>query len=140
MSDPKSGKRIVDPEAMKRLLLIYDECAACGAPATNAHHIVQKGAPHFGDDVLANLAPICGTGTMGCHGAIHGTPYTHEQHAPTGLGFSPYKIFIERRDAVWVARQIGANLRVENIGYVLDKLGGVAGREFLARAYFVIVA
>lgn len=32
--------------------------------------MVPKGSPNFGDDVPANLVPLCGDGTRGCHGDV----------------------------------------------------------------------
>lgn len=47
-------------------------CRVCGAPPqmTTFHHIVPRGSPYFGSDTEANIAPLCGTGTTGCHGLI----------------------------------------------------------------------
>lgn len=128
--DPKRGKRIVDRTAVRRTLLIDRACAACGRAAANAHHIVQKGSPHFGDDVEGNLLPICGSGTMGCHGAIHGTPYEVQV---------AFRSWTERRDAEWVGRRLGLAIaaRPAKIQYVLEKLGDSAGREYLARFYYL---
>lgn len=132
--------RIVDPELVKRFLLTHDWCVACGKPSSNAHHILQKGSPHFGDDVIGNLVALCGTGTMRCHGAFHGNPYEHKvdtfQRAthvgPVGL--------VERRDSEWVASRIGLHVareRPDILHYVLAKVGPSAGREFLRRAYYM---
>jgi len=43
-------------------------CRGCGGPASSFHHVVPRG--QRGDDVPANVIPLCGTGTTGCHGAI----------------------------------------------------------------------
>lgn len=122
--------RIKDPELVKRFLLTHDECVACGKPSSNVHHVVQKGSPHFGDDVTGNLVAICGSGTMRCHGAIHGTPYS--VLVGGGLG--------ERRTQEWVARRIGEHIaqhRSDILRYVFEKIGPNAGTEFLRRTYYM---
>lgn len=73
--DPKPGKRkrkpirIVDRKATKRAWK-GQLCVLCKQPATNPHHVVPKGGPHYGDDVPENLVALCGSGTTGCHGDI----------------------------------------------------------------------
>jgi len=128
-ADPKQGKRTVDQSTVRAFLLMHDECAACGHISSNAHHVIQKGAPHFGDDVPGNLLAICGTGSMRCHGAIHGGPYIVEH---TG----------QRRDQEWVARRLGEAIlnRPDVVAYVLGKLGEQPGREYLRRFYYVDVS
>jgi hypothetical protein len=123
--DFKQGKRLVDPDAVQRSLFRHPECAACGVVADSAHHVVQKGSPHFGDDVEENVVGLCGHGTARCHGAFHGSPYT---------------VAGERRDAEWVGRRIGQTLldaRPECIAYVLVKLGQNPGRAYLERFYYI---
>lgn len=139
--DPKQGKRIVDRDAMRRILLADRACAACGHQAANAHHVVQKGSPHFGDDVESNLLPICGSATVRCHGAFHGTPYVAQVGRKTVTAETPGPWF-ERRDAEWVARRLGRAIaaRPAMIRYVLEKLGDSAGREYLRRFYYLELA
>lgn len=49
-------------------------CVACGEGRdVSLHHITPKS--QGGDDVIQNLAPLCGDGTRGCHGKLEG-------HAP----------------------------------------------------------
>jgi hypothetical protein len=135
-ADPKQGKRIVDTTAVRRALLTYPYCAACGRPAGSAHHVIQKGAPHFGDDVIANIVGLCGTGTMRCHGAYHGSPY---YHALPGL-LNGRADTIERRDTEWVARRIGKHLlaaRSDVIEYVIGKLGVEFAAVYLNRFYYL---
>jgi hypothetical protein len=48
-------------------------CVSCGLAAESLHHVVPKS--QGGDDVEANLVPLCGDGTRGCHGKL-------ESHAP----------------------------------------------------------
>jgi hypothetical protein len=133
--DPKQGKRIVDPDARRRVRARGDECAACGGPASNAHHVLQRGAPHFGDDVVENLLLVCGSGTMGCHGAWHGSPYV----AYVKLVGDPVQR-TERRDRDWVASRMGRFMlhqRPDTILYVIEKLGLIVGCNFLEREYLI---
>lgn len=49
-----------------------DRCCVCQAPATNRHHVIQKG---MGGSKLARripTLPLCGNGNAdGCHGLAH---------------------------------------------------------------------
>ncbi len=131
--DPKPAPRVVDKTASRRKLLVDRTCRACGAHAVNCHHLVGRG--QGGDDVFNNLIPLCGNGSMGCHGALHGTPYTDSR---TGRRWTA-------RD---VRQAIGLGLRPSEYRYVLEKLSrspGIAGgevdyepgREFLRVQYGV---
>jgi hypothetical protein len=136
-ADPKPERRIVDRDASRLTMLSGESCAACGGPASNCHHVVQRGAPHFGDDVIANLVLICGSGTMGCHGAHHGSPYVVEVAVDRR---EPGGSLRERRDAEWVNRRIGETIKARRpdvIAYVLGKLGDEPGRAFLERIYYL---
>lgn len=140
-------RRIVNPEAVLAAMLARPWCCACGGQGANGHHVIARGGPYFGDDVEANVVTLCGSGTMRCHGAYHGSPYTVEvaqgtaRIAPDG---SPLvdrpAVMVERRDAEWVARRVGRYLvekRPDTIAYVLGKLGDVAGRDYLRRVYYI---
>lgn len=132
-SDPKQGKRIVDPDALRRARARGPlECAACGGPPSNVHHVLQKSAPHFGDDVIENLLLLCGTGTMLCHGAWHGSPYTAFHLDPEGQEVE------ERRNREWVAARIGRFIiewRPDTLVYVVKKLGLEPALVFLSDEY-----
>lgn len=122
--DLKAGGRVSDPTATKRTLLLYPACLACGASASNGHHVLAIGRGQTGDDLVANIISLCGSGSFGCHGAFHGNPYV---------------VNGERRDAEWVARRIGEKLdaqRPDVTSYVLGKLGPSAGKDFLRRRYY----
>jgi len=83
-----------------------------------------------GDDVSANIIPVCGDGSRLCHGALHGSPYYHQPLATSDKGYS------ERRDAEWVRRRIGENLRPWEHDYLVYKLGGHdAADAYLERHY-----
>lgn len=139
--DPKPEPRVVDRRATLRKLLVDRECRACGEPAANGHHLIPKGAGR-GDDVDDNVIPLCGSGTTGCHGALHGNPYFWTP--PSTPVFSRGSVaavgqetpLSERRDSRWVRERIAARLRPEELAYVLGKLGDTAGIAYLERCYF----
>lgn len=76
--DWKPDRRIVDPEAGKEKVRADPRCRSCRRRARpvfdggsflsgiSRSHIVAKGIG--GDDVDENIAPLCGSGTSGCHG------------------------------------------------------------------------
>jgi hypothetical protein len=113
---PRSQIRIVNPAAIAAKTLSERACRACGVGLIrpNGHHLVPKGSPHFGDDVEANIIPLCGSGTTGCHGRVH-----DHDHAVLGA--------------------IGAALHDDEVAYVLDKMGVDEGSDWLMRRYRVIV-
>ncbi len=45
-------------------------CVHCGMAHRSLHHILPRS--QGGDDVIVNLAPLCGSGTTGCHGLLEG--------------------------------------------------------------------
>lgn len=136
--DPKPAPRIKDGDASKVKLLSDPACRACRRPAANCHHLVPKGAQR-GDDVPQNLIPLCGSGSDGCHGALHGSPYFYEiARSPAYVGGGA-EVAYERRDSEWVRRRIGQRLRPEELLYVRSKLGEEAAAEYLHRRYYVTV-
>lgn len=127
-ADPKPAPRVVDRKASKRKLLLDPWCRSCPSRATNCHHLVGKG--QRGDDVDDNLIPLCGSGTTGCHGALHGTPSTHQGR---------------RRTARDVRLAIGLKIHPSEYGYVLGKLSAAdgdlePGRQYLRDRYYVEAA
>src|SRR3990167_6814532 len=69
--DPKTRKRYRATKqewADMHLAFKGSPCRVCGEPFQSLHHIISRG--QSGDDVLVNLAPLCGTGNTGCHGLI----------------------------------------------------------------------
>lgn len=94
-------------------------CVACGIRATNRHHVIQKGAPHHGEDIDENLAPLCGSGTSGCHGAFHGNPY------------------VDKAGRRWTAAEVGAAIGVwlradpARFAYAMERAGAEHIRRFL---------
>ena len=53
-------------QARARFLRRYPDCALCGNPATEAHHIVAR--RHGGSDDESNLLPAC----KPCHSRLTG--------------------------------------------------------------------
>lgn len=125
VTDFKPEPRIKDSDALARARLMFDECASCGKPPANAHHFLPKGSPWHGDDVVENIVLLCGSGSFGCHGAVHGSPYQDGSRRWTTM---------EVRAAI--GEHVLAQ-RPDVIEYVLTKLGWTAGREYLATAYYL---
>jgi hypothetical protein len=120
--DPKPRKRIIDPDARVRKLARDRYCRSCGRRATNCHHLIGKG--QSGDDLAENLIPLCGSGSDGCHGALHGNPWV----TADGMRF----------DAHLVRQQIGGHLWPDEILYCIQRLGSYeAAREYLREQYHV---
>lgn len=108
ISDPKPAKRIVDKDAGRAKVLMEGRCRCCGRTwSLNRMHLVPKG--QGGDDVDDNIAPGCGSGTTGCHGAL--TAHT--------------------RDWRIVAARLRENLTADEIAYCLAK----KGQDWLDRTY-----
>lgn len=66
--DPKRPPRHKDSRATKRACLKWRWCGCCLEPVGSGHHVYPRG--QGGDDVLANIVPLCGSGTTGCHGLV----------------------------------------------------------------------
>lgn len=125
--DWKPDRRIKDDGALAAARLRWRECAGCGRPGHNGHHVLPKGSPWHGDDVEANIVVICGSGSWRCHGALHGAPYVSEHD---GIRWTQQAV----REAV--GRFLLAH-RPDTIEYVLTKLGWTPGREYLRTAYYL---
>lgn len=124
--DPKPNPRVRDVDALRLARIASDECAACRGNPANVHHVIPRG--EGGDDVTGNLLLLCGSGTMGCHGALHGNPYLVRSRGT-----------VERRDGEWVRRRVGETIRSRRpdvVEYVTSKLGVESGIEYLRRVYY----
>ena len=108
--------REVDRTATLRACLTYRECP-CGAPAATGHHVLARGSPYFGDDVVENIVPLCGSGTTGCHGQVE----NEDELALMMLGLHI------------------ATYRPDVCVYVLEKLGVEAGLDWFRRRLYVRV-
>ena len=73
-ADPKPMKRFRASQRqwrdIRRTHFEHACCINCGLRTESLHHIIPRS--QGGDDVVPNLAPLCGTGTTGCHGLLHG--------------------------------------------------------------------
>lgn len=123
VADPKPKPRVEDRTASKRKLALDPICRACGARPINCHHLLGRG--QRGDDDLNNLIPLCGSGSHGCHGALHGNPY------------------VDRKGRRWEARAvrlaIGLSIRPSEYAYLAEKLSVASAGEHLRRFYYVEV-
>lgn len=73
-------------------------CWVCGARATNTHHILPRS--QGGDDRLENFAPLCGSGTTGCHGLIEARD--REARAKLRRALTPANIaYLDRKVGPW---------------------------------------
>jgi hypothetical protein len=113
-ADPRPPKRIVDRKAGVEKLRREARCRACGRSpsghlldALNRAHLVSRG--QGGDDVDANIVPLCGSGTSGCHGAL-------TDHRP---GWEA------------TAAKLRSSLRPDELEYILSK----KGQDWLERVY-----
>jgi len=123
--DVKAAPRVKGRQATSRAT-VGRECVSCGMAAANGHHVIGKG--QGGDDVVANVAPLCGSGSSGCHGAFHGTPYTD------AAGHRWTKAEVASAVGDWVVRTPPV------LAYVLGKLGDTKGRAFVKRHYHTEVS
>lgn len=106
-TDAKPARRIVDRYVY---VLFHDRqwsCISCGRERQIvAHHLISKG--QGGDDVMANLVPLCDP----CHKAYHG---------------NPYRAYGNRVDAAHVKRCLARYVRSEpgedSAAYLISKLG-----------------
>lgn len=114
--DPKpEARHVADRDEWDRIVLAKaGPCRGCGAPGETFHHLVPKGN-HRGDDVAANIVPLCGHGTVGCHGVIT----SHNRDGASGLTYRE------------VAHAIRASLWPAELAYVLRK----KGQDWLAEFY-----
>lgn len=116
--DLKPGKterkatRKVDASVTRRACLEWRECP-CGKPSATGHHVLARG--QGGDDVAANIVPLCGSGTTGCHGLVE----VNDEKACRRLGR-------------WIKRH-----RPDTIAYLRDKMGDVAADDWLLRTLYV---
>jgi hypothetical protein len=99
--DPRPPKRIKDPVLLRAMHLQGGVCVladdTCVWPLS-LHHIHR----HPRDDVFANLAWLCGSGTTGHHGAIEG----HDREAK--LRFGRYIVLYRLDTMDYLARKLGS--------------------------------
>lgn len=104
--DPRPAARIVDPAARRRALLTHPACAACGNPASNAHHLVSLA--QRGCDTAANLVSLCGSGTSGCHGKVHANDEATRRAIRASLRDDQVEYIIGKKGQEWLNRRYPA--------------------------------
>lgn len=65
--------RLLDRPGIESNGLDGHVCPVCGRYANNLHHVVPKGMGGTGAAVERRIPKVllCGSGTTGCHGAVH---------------------------------------------------------------------
>lgn len=110
-TDFKSPGRIVATrDEWERIVLAKaGPCRSCGAPGESFHHVVAKSLR--GDDLPANIIPLCGDGTRGCHGALetHSPGWEEVAHA-VRASLTPLELAYVRakKGAHWLDRYLPA--------------------------------
>lgn len=122
-SDPKPAKRIRDRNVLAKFHAIQQECLHCGNANVNADHLLPRS--QGGDDVLPNLIGLCGSGSSGCHGARHGTPYRGD----FGRYVTPQAV----RESL--ARFLRSEAGDDARWYLTSKLGLAESRAWVERAF-----
>jgi len=109
-SDFKPARRIVDPNAGIEKVRGEGRCRICkrkpsGHPlhSLNRAHLVSRG--QRGDDVDANIIPLCGSGVSGCHGVLT----SHHRDGSTGMTYEE------------AATGLREALREDEVAYVTQK-------------------
>ena len=108
--DPKPAKRKVAnrDEWMMIRATKYGPCRVCGGMRfypMGLHHIVPRS--QSGDDVPENLVPLCGTGTMGCHGEVENRDKSARAKLRASLTPEEEAYVRERKGAAWLTRNYG---------------------------------
>ena len=124
--DVKEPRRIVDKSTIARFHKLGMRCMYCGDQPTDPHHIYLKS--RGGDDVMANLVPLC----RKCHDATHGSPYFRVMDA------SGSRVRVDGRDVrfkigQWLKSPDGKEARA----YLVGKLGPEPAATFMRREYGV---
>jgi hypothetical protein len=107
--DPKPPARV---KATRTQWALIDQakrgrCRGCGADPrrTTNHHLVSRSLG--GDDVIDNIVPLCGSGTVGCHGAIETHP-PGWRHVATAvrrsLTTTELRYALEKKGSDWLDR------------------------------------
>ncbi len=117
-SKPRKQTRTVDKKATTRQVLKRRACfcggVLCDGVGATGHHVMPKG--NGGDDVDENIVTASGSGTTGCHGLL-------ENNDVTARRLLGEHLVLERPDV---------------LDYVRDKLGEVAGNDWLSRRLFIL--
>jgi hypothetical protein len=116
--DLKPARRVVDPTAGVEKIRREGRCRACGRAGLpikdggvlNRAHLVGKG--QRGDDVDANIVPLCGSGTEGCHGAFDG-----------GIPKATVPSLLPGFTTAEIRAIVRSKLTIEELNYATDKKG-----------------
>ena len=111
-TDPKPLPRVRDPEVFRTFHRTEPRCLCCGHKGfIHAHHLLNRS--QGGDDVLANLVPLC----AGCHEAHHrmNTRTVRDALATYLLserGAEALAYLRSKRSDGWIQGKFGVTLRV----------------------------
>lgn len=103
--DFKEGPRVkASREQWKKLQAEKQgPCRVCGASAylgyTGLHHLVPRS--QGGDDVPDNLVPLCGSGTMGCHGKVEARDLYACHRLRVNLTLAEFDYMLTKKGDVW---------------------------------------
>lgn len=98
-------------------------CLVCGTDQdVNAAHLYGRGKG--GDDVKANLVPLCGSGSFGCHGA-YDNGHSHIVEIDVKITPELVRLTIGR----WLRSDDGSDAR----WYLTGKLGLLGAKEWARR-------
>lgn len=117
-ADPKPAARVNDSSAGTEKVRGEGRCRVCGVPGLpyseggilNRAHLVGKGVR--GDDLDANIIPLCGSGTTGCHAAFDG-----------GSRIATAPSLLAGATGEEIRRLVGAALLTEERDYIVGKKG-----------------
>jgi len=124
--DQKEPRRITDRGTIARFHRLELRCLYCNDRPTDPHHIYPKG--RGGDDVMANLVPLCRRD----HDALHGASYMRVVN-PTGERVRVEASDVRFRIGRWLQDDDGRDARA----YLVGKLGTSAAERFMLQEYGV---
>lgn len=105
--DPKpAGRHVEDRDGWEQIVLEKaGPCRGCEGQAQSFHHLVPRSLR--GDDTAANVVPLCGHGTTGCHGALENHTGGWEQIAhAVRHSLSPLELqyIVAKKSRSWLDR------------------------------------
>jgi hypothetical protein len=114
LADPKPARRVkADQNEWQRLRAEkMGPCRLCGTisgafvDGVTLHHVVPKGGGR-GDDVAENLVPLCGHGTVGCHGKVEARDPWARSLLGQRLTDAERAYVVGKQGAAWLERHYG---------------------------------
>ncbi len=99
-SEPRKFRAVANAKHWSKLHAAKQgPCRICGRPPRNSlHHLVPRSLG--GDDTYANLVPLCGSGTTGCHGLI-------EARNPVAL--ASLALLLDDNEYAYIVGKLGEN-------------------------------